>query len=168
MERHHTAAHVVSIVDRDAHGRIVVTGPRTALDEVDAPITLRIEDNGVIAIDGGKSARRFAAVLDALDDPAARHGPAEVGVARIPRKRPGRAGPVCPSSRVLPERSASGSATTISFLETPRRSDPWRLPTPGYRGLAGRSETGYWAVKGHLAGNLEDEWRLVMEALLDG
>ncbi|HET7036979.1 MAG TPA: hypothetical protein VFI42_14945 [Thermomicrobiaceae bacterium] len=81
-------AGVVSVVGDHAEGEIMITGPLSLLDELDAPIRLVIEESTIVAIEGGAAAERLRALLDAFPDPAARraarHCPAEVGIGTNP------------------------------------------------------------------------------------
>lgn len=81
-------AGVVSLVGDHAEGEIVIDGPLSLLNELDAPIRLLIEESTIVAIEGGVSAAQLRALLDAFPDPAARraahHCPAEVGIGTNP------------------------------------------------------------------------------------
>ena len=90
-------AGIVSVVGKRARGEIVITGPVSVIDKLDAPIHLRIEDGVIVSIEGGASARQLEDLLDGFDDrEAARHCPAEVGIGTNPSVNVNLDGPFVP------------------------------------------------------------------------
>ncbi len=75
-----SAGGITAAVCTNAEGVVVVDHSIWPIGLVHEPITLRVEDRRVTAIEGGAEARRLEAYLASFDDPNVYHCPAEWGI----------------------------------------------------------------------------------------